>query len=234
MRAPQWPLAAVLVLLVVVNAVNNRVSPGSYLANCLVGTAAVLLVARWDGCSWSDLGLGRVGLRRGLRWAAVLGGVVLLGYGAVAAPPASREAFRDDRVADLSAGAVAWKALVEVPLGTVLLEEVAFRGVLYAMLTRRYGGRVATAGSSALFGLWHVLPSLGLSRSNAAVASVAGSGGAAAAVGVVVAVSVTAVGGVVLCELRRRSGSLLAPMALHWALNGLGYGVAWAVTPRPR
>lgn len=33
----------------------------------------------------------------------------------------------------------------------------------------------------------------------------------------------TAAAGAVLCELRRRSGSLLAPMALHWATNALGY-----------
>ncbi|MFI7415082.1 type II CAAX prenyl endopeptidase Rce1 family protein [Streptomyces sp. NPDC049627] len=43
-----------------------------------------------------------------------------------------------------------------------------------------------------------------------------------------VAIAATAAAGVVLCELRRRSGSLLAPMALHWAVNGFGYACAWA------
>jgi hypothetical protein len=33
---------------------------------------------------------------------------------------------------------------------------------------------------------------------------------------------------VAICELRRLSGSLLAPFALHWALNGLGLVFAWA------
>jgi membrane protease YdiL (CAAX protease family) len=45
---------------------------------------------------------------------------------------------------------------------------------------------------------------------------------------VAVAIAATAVAGVVLCELRRRSGSLAAPMALHWAVNSLGYAFAWA------
>ena len=36
------------------------------------------------------------------------------------------------------------------------------------------------------------------------------------------AVAFTAVAGLLLCELRRRSGSLLAAAALHWATNGLG------------
>jgi membrane protease YdiL (CAAX protease family) len=42
---------------------------------------------------------------------------------------------------------------------------------------------------------------------------------------------VTAAAGLVLAELRRRSGSLLAPGLLHWATNGLGYlvgALAWA------
>ena len=32
----------------------------------------------------------------------------------------------------------------------------------------------------------------------------------------------TAAAGVVFCELRVRSGSLLAPMLAHWSVNGLG------------
>ena len=36
------------------------------------------------------------------------------------------------------------------------------------------------------------------------------------------AVGFTALAGLLLCELRRRSGSLLAAAALHWATNGLG------------
>jgi membrane protease YdiL (CAAX protease family) len=32
--------------------------------------------------------------------------------------------------------------------------------------------------------------------------------------------------GVVLCWLRLRSGSLLAPVLLHWTVNGLGVIVA--------
>ncbi|WP_351233187.1 hypothetical protein [Streptomyces sp. NPDC002133] len=35
--------------------------------------------------------------------------------------------------------------------------------------------------------------------------------------------------GTLSCELRRRSGSLVPPMALQRALNSVGYGPAWAV-----
>ena len=33
---------------------------------------------------------------------------------------------------------------------------------------------------------------------------------------------VTAAAGFVFTSLRRRSGSLIAPIALHWSLNGMG------------
>ena len=37
----------------------------------------------------------------------------------------------------------------------------------------------------------------------------------------------TALAGVAFCEVRRRSGGLVAPFALQWALNALGLLVAW-------
>jgi membrane protease YdiL (CAAX protease family) len=40
--------------------------------------------------------------------------------------------------------------------------------------------------------------------------------------GVTLAMIATAVAGFVFSWLRRRSGSLIAPIALHWSLNGLG------------
>jgi membrane protease YdiL (CAAX protease family) len=39
----------------------------------------------------------------------------------------------------------------------------------------------------------------------------------------------TSLAGVLFCELRRRSGSLLAPAGLHWATNALGVLAAAAV-----
>ena len=40
--------------------------------------------------------------------------------------------------------------------------------------------------------------------------------------GVILAVLATGTAGFVFSWLRRRSGSLFAPIALHWSLNGLG------------
>jgi membrane protease YdiL (CAAX protease family) len=53
------------------------------------------------------------------------------------------------------------------------------------------------------------------------------------AITVLVTVGFTTIAGVVFAELRRRSGSLVAPIGLHWATNGLGVLAAarvWAIT----
>ncbi|PAZ15227.1 CPBP family intramembrane metalloprotease [Streptomyces sp. SA15] len=216
-------MLCVLAVLVGANLLNNWLAPGAYVPTCVAGAAALLLIARWDGLSRADLGLDAASLRRGLRWASVLVGAVLVVFLVGLALPATREAFQDERAAGLTMGQLLWRLVIRVPFGTVLLEEIAFRGVLWAMVRRRRGAAWATAVSSLLFGLWHVLPSRGLPRANAA-AAVLGTGPAVAA-----AVVATTAAGVALCELRRRSGSLVAPAALHWALNGFGYVLAWAV-----
>jgi CAAX protease family protein len=121
---------------------------------------------------------------------------------------------------------VLWTVLVVIPLGTVVPEELAFRGLLLAQLGRRRGVLAATLLSSGLFGLWHVLPSLGGGAANAAIADVVGGDAAGTALRVAVTVVSTSVAGVVLCWLRLRSGSLLAPILAHWTVNGLGVIVA--------
>jgi membrane protease YdiL (CAAX protease family) len=154
--------------------------------------------------------------------------VVAAVYGVAVLLPATRPAFLDERYRN-GPGAALLTAFIVIPLGTVLFEEVAFRGVLWGLLRRGLGAIVATLVSSGLFGLWHVLPSLRLNRVNPAVADLVGRGGAGQALAVLGAVVFTAGAGVVLCELRRRSGSLLAPVGVHWAVNAFGVLVAAAV-----
>lgn len=135
--------------------------------------------------------------------------------------PGDRAAFLDERYR-AGAGAAVRNAFVWIPLGTVLFEEVAFRGVLWGLLGSARGPATATLVSSVLFGLWHVLPSLRLNRVNPAVAGLVGTGSGGQVLAVTGAVGFTGLAGVVLCELRRRSTSLLAPAGLHWAVNGFG------------
>jgi uncharacterized protein len=186
-----------------------------------VGVVLLLVLARRAGLAAEDVGVGRRSWRRGAAYAAVCVAAVAAVYAVAAALPPTRPAFLDERY-QLGAGAAVLKALVWVPVGTVVFEELAFRGVLWGLLCVRRGAVVATVGSAVLFGLWHVGSALRLNEVNPAVAAVVGAGAAGRALAVAGAVGFTAAAGALLGELRRRSGSLLAPIGLHWAVNGIG------------
>jgi membrane protease YdiL (CAAX protease family) len=214
-------------ILAMVNVIDVRV-PHASLAAGPACAAALLGLARLAGLSWAELGLGPGTWRRGMAWAGAAIGAVALVLAAGAALPLTREAFRDDRYHTGWPDALL-TALVLIPVGTVLLEEVAFRGVLWGLLRRVHGTAVATIATSALFGLWHVLPSLGLAADNAAIGGAVGRDRSAQVITVASTVAFTALSGVVFCEARRRSGSVLAPAGLHWATNGLSVLAAAAV-----
>ncbi len=224
MARPPWltpPVAVVIVVLILtgVNVVDVRV-PHASLAVGPVCAAGLLAIARLAGLSWRDLGLGPGTWRPGLRWAGAEIALVAVVIAAAAALPQTRGAFHDSRY-HLGLGGALLTAFVLIPVGTVLLEEIAFRGVLWGLLRRVRGTAVATIGSSALFGLWHVLPSLSLATDNAAVGGAVGKDRGGEALTVLGTVAFTARAGVLLCEARRRSGSVLASAGLHWAVNAL-------------
>ena len=220
---PRLTVALVVALLVVTNLTNNRWAPAWGLLTGPVAAALLLGVLFWSGGTWADAGLGRADLARGTRWALALIGIVAAVYLVGALLPFTRELFSDQRNNGLTGAQVADRVLIRVPIGTVLLEEVAFRGVLLAVLLRVCSRAWATTIASLLFGLWHILPSLHLSTQKPALTAIFGHSMLGADLADVGAVLFTAAAGALLCELRRRSGSLLAPMALHWSTNALGY-----------
>ncbi len=230
-RAPWFTPGVAVVVTVVILAVVNVVDIVVPHASLVVGPACAALLlglARLAGLSWPELGLGSGTWRRGMTWAAAIVGIVALVLAVGALLPPTRELFRDSRY-HLDWAQALLTTFVLIPVGTVLLEEVAFRGVLWGLLRRLHGTATATAVSSALFGLWHILPSLGLAADNEAIGSAVGRGRPAQLITVAGTVLFTAASGVVFCELRRRSGSLLAPAGLHWAVNGLSVLASAAV-----
>ncbi|MGY1604567.1 CPBP family intramembrane glutamic endopeptidase [Geodermatophilus sp. SYSU D00815] len=191
--------------------------PGSYVVANVAAAAAAVAAARASGLTWEELGLARRRSPSGLRWGGACFGAVAAGYGIALAVPALRPLLTDARIGGLDGGEVAYQALVRVPLGTVLWEEVAFRGVLLAALARLVSLPAALAASSALFGIWHVRPTLAALAANDVVEGPWHTAGA-----VLLACLGTAAAGVLFCWLRLRSGSLLAPALLHLATNSLG------------
>ena len=223
------PVVVVLGVLVLLNLMNNRWKEHWYVRTCVLGSAILLGIGLLDKQTWEAMGLGLGTYIQGLIWAAGCIGAVLLLYFIGIALPFSRKFFYDERAGEQGGWDLMRNALVVVPFGTVLLEEVAFRGVLLAMVTSRFGVVWGVAVSSLAFGLWHILPSLVMHESNAGVAATIGTGRRAQVTSVVLSVAGTAVAGVLFCMLRLWSGSLLAPMGLHWATNGLGFVFTWGL-----
>jgi membrane protease YdiL (CAAX protease family) len=214
-RAVGLVLAALAVALVVERAVG-----GAHLAVGLGLAACLLAVARAAGLTAADLGLARSAWPAGLRWGVAAAALVGAAYAVASLLGPVRQALPEG---DGGLGrATLWAVLVVIPLGTVVPEELAFRGLLLALLGRGRGVLAATLLSSGLFGLWHVVASLGGGAANAAITDVVGGDAAGTAVRVAVTIVSTSVAGVVLCWLRLRSGSLLAPILAHWTVNGLG------------
>ncbi len=207
-------MTGVSAILVATNVVVSAVvSSWAYIATILTASALAVFIARKSGATLDDLGLAVRHARRSLLVGLGIGGVIAVAVFAAAAVPGVRGVFVDDRFADLGAGALAFQALVKIPLGTALGEELLFRGVALGVGMRRWSLVVAVAGSSALFGLWHVLPSID-SHSTNSVAM-----GVPVPLLVVATVGITAVAGVGFSWLRLWTGHVAAPLVVHAALN---------------
>lgn len=210
-------MARILVTLwlAVYNNVANLWPPfnrAAYVPANILTTAALLAVA----VSALDLGAADVGLTdltvRDAAVGAAMGAVIAAPVLVLASTRGGARLVADRRVSGLRGWGLVYQTVVRVPLGTALLEEVAFRGILFAAW-RGEGEVVAYVVTSAVFGLWHVAPAATMVRANAPaaglVAPVAGT------------VALTALAGAALAWLRVETGSLAAPFALHATLNSL-------------
>ena len=211
-------LGLVLAVLAVANVGRSTVVPsGWHLVANVALAAAVVAIGVLGGLRAPDLGLdpstAGAGLRLGLAAAGVVA-VVSVGIGVAAALIDAEPTARTD----LSGATLLLRILVVIPVGTVLVEELIFRGVLAGLLHRLTGEGAALLVGAVLFGLWHVFPAW---RDSAGSAT---AGRVGAAVGTF---AFTLAGGLVFGWLRSRSDSLVAPMLGHWATNTLPLAALW-------
>lgn len=214
--SPRVAALILIAVLVTVNVTRSLVVPDRWhLVLGLATAAASLWIASAAGLDAADLGLSTSTAGRGLvygaaAFTAISSVVVLLGVAGV---------LVDDRV-DVTLADMLVKALVVIPIGTVLVEELAFRGSLHGLLGGALPDRWVLPAGALLFGAWHVLPawvdgtttgSVETGRTVAVVATFAG----------------TAIAGAAFVWLRTRSGSLLAPSLAHLGTNSVTFAVAW-------
>jgi len=228
-RAPDLAELGSVALTAAYNVALNRHLPQmTHLPANLAASAVLLLLARRAGVSLDELGLApdaaATGVRTGLAVAAGAAGVVVAG----AAFPPTRRFFVDQKVRDHSAAELTYHTLLRIPIATALGEELVFRSALLGLFGRGRSPQVAVAASSALFGLWHILPTLESLGPATTVRSAAADptgtgpsrGARAARLGIVAGVVVATAGaGAAFATLRFRSRSVLAPVVTHAALN---------------
>ncbi|MDJ0359775.1 CPBP family intramembrane glutamic endopeptidase [Rhodococcus sp. H29-C3] len=213
-------VAVVVLVLVGTNLIAHFTTVWASIATVPIAAVVLVALTRRRGLGWAELGLSPKQWKTGSIYALGAVGLVVTVVAIGALLPMTRPFFMADRYATISAALVA--SMIVIPLQTVIPEELAFRGVLHGTLGRIYGARGIFAAGSLLFGLWHIASSLGLTAGNAGLSNFLGGGVFGQIAGIVAAVIATAAAGFVFTWLRRRSGSLIAPIALHWSLNGIG------------
>lgn len=213
-------------MLVVSNVLSNRVLPAwAYVPWSIAVTCGVVLIARRIVTVEQ---MGFTEWKRGAAFGAVLfvltAGVLTLAV----AMPVFHEMYQDRRV---GSGTDLWlyHAFVRIPLGTALLEETAFRAVLPALFAVRWGVVRGCLVASVCFGVWHVLPALGLNEVNPVATRIFGSGAGGVAAAVVFAVVGTTFAGLWWCWVRYRARSVLATILGHVATNSVAYTLAWII-----
>ncbi|MGW0178180.1 CPBP family intramembrane glutamic endopeptidase [Nocardia sp. NPDC003345] len=213
-------VAVVVVVLTCTNLIAHFTTAWANIVSVPIAAVVLLALMRRRGLRWSELGLSPRHWRSGTKYALAAVGVVLAAVAIGAALPLTRPFFLADRYATISGALIA--SMIVIPLQTVIPEELAFRGVLHGTLDRAWGARGVFAAGSLLFGLWHIASSFGLTSGNKGLSAAIGGGLLGQITGILLAVAATAGAAVVFTWLRHRSGSLLAPIALHWAVNGAG------------
>ena len=180
-------------------------------------TAVTLALAQWAGADRAAIGLHLHRLRRGLVTGAAGSAAIAALLGAVTASRTGRGLLDDDRVVNATWAQTAAHVGIFIPLGTVLFEEVAFRGVLPALLDPDLRSIPMTVVVPAMtFGAWHIVSSRDFVAAHDHASADGGATGSVA--GTVVA---TTAAGLVLAVARRQSGHLVAPALMHLTANAL-------------
>jgi len=216
-RIRAWPVAVTTAAALDVVAHRLR-HPAARTAVRYGAALALLGIARTAGVSWSGLGLGRRELGSGVRTGVVAGGCAAAAVLAGAALPATRRVLRDQRAAGTTAGGGLVTQLARITCAAVPPEELVYRSALLGLRPGDGSQAGAVAWSSVLFGLSHIQPTLSTMSQTALgehlaprpmhqAAFVAGN------------VAATAAAGAAFAWLRLRSGSVLAPLLAHAALN---------------
>lgn len=194
----------------------------THIALNILFAGIAVFVGLLSGLSLDSMGLAVSALAQGALYAAGIIAVIIVGMGIASRLPFIGSFFANEAFSAVSKKRVFYEAGFRVPLGTALLEEVLFRGLLLGLLLQNNSVEVALLISSVIFGLWHIFPTVNqLEENQAAKDMVAGKRGRRV-LSVIAVVVTTTIAGILFGILRVWSGSLITPWLVHWAINASG------------
>jgi membrane protease YdiL (CAAX protease family) len=227
----KWVPITILILTAHNLVQNSVLNERGYVSGNLVVSGLLVGVGRAAGLGWDEMGFAAGDTRKSLRigaGAAVASAAIMV---VALGRPRTQRLLQDERASIGSPRDIARRALLRFPLGTAMFEEVAFRGVLPALLRRSHRPGSAEMGSAIAFGLWHLIPTHRALEGNPI-----GRGKSSAQRAMVTVIGATAAGvaGLALGWTRRATGNLLAPWLVHTSLNTLSYLAAVTANRRRR
>lgn len=220
---------ALIILILLYGTVLARLVPKKYHLWLNIGIAAVAIIVGFAfNLTLNQMGLGLRHILPGIFVAVIASVVITAATLCISAIPFLRHYFLGDDLAHASGKLIAFEAAIRIPLGTALIEEILFRGVLLGLLLTHYDAFIAIIISSVIFGLWHIFPTINTLESNDGVAAVMHNKKrkTGSVVGTVV---VTFAAGLIFSWLRIIANSIIAPWLVHWSINASGVvGIAVA------
>jgi membrane protease YdiL (CAAX protease family) len=177
-----------------------------------------------SGLKFKDIGLAKSHLKAGVLLALKL--TIIYSLFLLVIFLIDRSLFKDSRYHH-PIGTALYAVLLILPAKTILFEELAFRGIVPALINKVSNVKSAILYSSLIFGAWHLTTALGVKSDFTShgfrIPSV---------VVLLIIFVITSVAGYILCYLRYKSDSLVTPLILHWFINASAVilaAISWTV-----
>lgn len=221
---------ALVILILLYGTVLARLVPKKYHLLLNIGISALaIIVGLAFGMDWTNMGLSVTHILPGLFVAIIASVIITVATLLIAAIPFLRHYFLGENLSNASGKLVAFEATIRIPLGTALVEEVLFRGVLLGILLMHHSTLVSLVIAAIIFGLWHIFPTINSIEDNAAIAKAMQHKKGRQYGSVIGVIIITATAGLIFGWLRIIAGSILAPWLVHWSINASGVlGIAVA------
>ncbi|HEX7319291.1 MAG TPA: type II CAAX endopeptidase family protein [bacterium] len=214
------PVVQCGLFLILYNNVVNLIPPAVH-ARLYVGLNVLVLIILWSYAHryWNfrpaDAGIRAGGFWTSLGLGICLAAIIIIPfYIALVILPKIGISLPAIHLDEVDQEGLIRRLLVRIPVGTVLFEEMLFRGIFLGLLLREQNRPRALIVSSFVFGVWHIVPALKVMFRNFGVSSIL-PGIGMFILGIIGAV----IAGYVFGWVRIRKNNIIGPVIAHLLIN---------------